>query len=268
MNYICFTNNQIIAKAFDYLSSIDTIFVDLEIIGKEIRQGHTNSLISRHSLEDIIKLRNVISNKALGVRINPINENSRIEIENCIDRGADVLMLPMFDSELEINKILEIVNNRCEIDLLIETPKSLYSCKDFDYSDIRKIHFGLNDLSLAFKFRHIFYCYFNNILEQPTSYLFSKNISFGLGGVGAIGSMPIAPKYILAANILYKSNRLILSRSFLNQIDTTTQDSANVSAMNNLECLNSIYNELKTLSSFEINSICDQFLYLLNKNFN
>ena len=47
----------IIANSLDRQESVDTIFVDLEIIGKEKRQGHTSSLISRHTKEDISNMK-------------------------------------------------------------------------------------------------------------------------------------------------------------------------------------------------------------------
>ena len=129
MKFFFFSNKIEHAIGLDQIDDIDTIFIDLEIIGKEKRQAGTNSLISKHSIDDIPKIKNCIENTSLGVRINPINPYSEEEIEECIKRGADILMLPMFNNESEVAKCLGYINNRCKLDLLFETPESLLKIK-------------------------------------------------------------------------------------------------------------------------------------------
>src|SRR5690554_916178 len=63
-------------------SGIDWIFVDLEIKGKEARQGHLDTVISKHSLSDIKPIKNVLTKSKLLVRVNPIDETSKVEIDN------------------------------------------------------------------------------------------------------------------------------------------------------------------------------------------
>jgi hypothetical protein len=61
-------------------SGVDRIFIDLEINGKQERQGHLDTVISSHSLEDIIKVKKILKNSELLVRVNPIYQNSAYEI--------------------------------------------------------------------------------------------------------------------------------------------------------------------------------------------
>jgi citrate lyase beta subunit len=82
----------------------DRIFVDLEILGKVKRQGHLNTVISRHSPEDISLLRPLLPRGALLVRLNPVNPNTEIEVDDAIQRGAEVLMLPMFRGAEEVRR--------------------------------------------------------------------------------------------------------------------------------------------------------------------
>ena len=56
------TNNPQVAGIIDGYG-VDRVFLDLEIIGKEKRQGHLDTVISRHSIDDVKKLKAVI-NKA------------------------------------------------------------------------------------------------------------------------------------------------------------------------------------------------------------
>ena len=91
--YILFSNDTRLIPAIDSTGSVDTHFIDLEILGKEERQGHTNSLISRHTFDDVAIFRQKLQNTSLGVRLNPINSESLREVQKCIDIGVDVLML-------------------------------------------------------------------------------------------------------------------------------------------------------------------------------
>ena len=44
---------------------IDFIFIDLEINGKKERQGHVDTFISTHNIEDVKKIKEVLNNAYL-----------------------------------------------------------------------------------------------------------------------------------------------------------------------------------------------------------
>ena len=69
---------------------VDRVFIDLELLNKEKRQGHLNTVISRHTMEDISEVRRVIDTSELLVRVDPIHEGSKLQIDEVIARGADV----------------------------------------------------------------------------------------------------------------------------------------------------------------------------------
>ena len=102
-------------------AGIDRIMVDLEVVGKYERQGHLDTVISNHSLEDVECIRSVLSTSKLMVRINPINNQSKIEIDGVIKRGANIVMLPMFKTSLEVETFVQLVNGRAKVCLLLET---------------------------------------------------------------------------------------------------------------------------------------------------
>ena len=214
MQSFIFSNNPSVALFADSHSDIHTLFIDLEILGKEDRQRNTNSLISYHTLSDISLIRNTLHNTSLGVRVNPLNPSSAAEVEACLDRGADVLMLPMFTSVDDVNLFVEIVGGRCEIDLLFETPLSLASIQEYPFEYIRSIHFGINDLSLALNEIHMFSVYFNIHFREACSFLASKRYSFGIGGIGSVNARPYSPTMIIASSLLLGSSCFILSRNF------------------------------------------------------
>ena len=69
------TNNPQIAEIAQ-TAGVDRIWVDMEYIGKEERQGGLDTVKSRHTIADIRKLRPVVTKSELLVRINPIHEKT------------------------------------------------------------------------------------------------------------------------------------------------------------------------------------------------
>ena len=245
MRYFSFTNNKIITKALDESEEVDSIFIDLEILGKESRQANTNSLISKHNFKDLEISRDIIQKSALGVRVNRLNSNSKNEINKCISKGVDVIMLPMFHNPKEVIEVLKFINNRCELDLLFETPESIDKIKYFPLDQIRFSHFGLNDLSIALKAKHMFEVFFNQNLIKATNYLNKKDYCFGVGGVGVVGSKPFDPELIFTMHQLLSSKRCILSRSFLSKIMDKDQKLANITSKFHLDALMSLWYKLE-----------------------
>ena len=95
------TNNVSVAKIAED-SGVDWIFIDLEINGKDQRQGHLDTVISRHSIEDVKRIAGVLSESDLLVRVNPIYEGSKDEIDRVISDGADLVMLQFFKAKKEV----------------------------------------------------------------------------------------------------------------------------------------------------------------------
>ena len=87
-------------------AGVDRIFVDLESVGKQLRQGGMNTVQSDHTLADIRALRPAVKRAELLVRVNPIYDWSREEIDTAIDAGADTLMLPYFQAAAQAEKFL------------------------------------------------------------------------------------------------------------------------------------------------------------------
>lgn len=83
-------------------AGVDRIFIDMEYIGKSDRQGGMDTVQSFHTIEDIKKVASAISTAELLVRVNPIHDatddyiSSKDEIDQAIQNGAKILMLPYF----------------------------------------------------------------------------------------------------------------------------------------------------------------------------
>ncbi|WP_197082347.1 aldolase/citrate lyase family protein [Rossellomorea marisflavi] len=208
------TNNKNIAKLAED-NGVDWIFIDLEIIGKVERQGHLDTVISRHRIEDIKKVRGILNKSELLVRINPIHEGSKLEINNVIEAGADILMLPFFKTKSEVELFVKYINGRAKVCLLWETREavenidSILSVKEIDY-----IHIGLNDLHLSYNLNFMFELLSNGTVDALCKKFEEKEIVFGFGGLAQIGQGTLPAEIIISEHYRLGSNLAILSRSF------------------------------------------------------
>ena len=98
----------------------------------------------------------------------------------------------------------------------------------------------------------MFKCLFSKELEKATNKAFRRGIDFGIGGIGAMGSKPYSPELILSKIIKMKSSRVILSRSFLREIDLQNLLLAKKSAQIKINELINLQNSLIKLDESEI----------------
>lgn len=205
------------------LAGVDRVMVDLEINGKEKRQRNLDTVISRHSFQDIDPIRNALNMCGRGelmVRINPLNTESRSEIDEVISRGADRIMLPMFTHPDEVSLCLDYISGRVPLTLLLETAAALFRLprillvRGFD-----DIHIGLNDLHLDMGLDFMFELFSSGLLDKAALMIRDSGIVFGVGGVGCLGSGLLPAELILASHLRLGSQRVILSRTFGKTID-------------------------------------------------
>lgn len=196
---------------------VDRIFIDLEIVGKEERQADMNTVISRHSVEDITKIKAVLKNAELLVRVNPIYAASEGEINECIKRGADILMLPYFKSGDEVSKFIKYVDGRVKTCILVETAEAVEHLDDIlDIPGIDMVHIGLNDLHLSYGLDFMFELLSNGVVEKIGKKIKAKGIPYGFGGIARIGKGMLPAEHVIAEHYRLGSEMAILSRSFCN----------------------------------------------------
>ena len=123
------TNNADVATIAEN-AGVDRIFVDMEYIGKSLRQGGMDTVQSRHTLADVERMRATVQKAELLVRCNPIHEktadytSSAEEIEGIIARGADVIMLPYFKTPEQVEQFVRMVDARAKTLPLMETAEA------------------------------------------------------------------------------------------------------------------------------------------------
>lgn len=214
LDFMFITNNPNVAKAAQDCG-VKRVWVDLETLGKEERQKGMNTVKSKHDLQDISVLREVLTSSDLLVRVNPINPDSEKEINEVIERGADMIMLPMFKTLDEVNKFLDYVNGRIKTTLLFETKESYEHQEEIlKQGGFDEAHIGLNDMHLSYGLTFMFELLPNGLVETMCKKFKEYGIPYGFGGIAKIGEGLLPAERIIAEHYRLGSTRAILSRSF------------------------------------------------------
>jgi 2-keto-3-deoxy-L-rhamnonate aldolase RhmA len=202
-------------------SGVDWIFVDLELKGKSERQKGRNTVISAHNFNDISNIRAVLTSSKLLVRINPMGEWSKSEIDEVINRGADLIMLPFFAIREEVETFVRYVGGRAKTIILLETLEGISNLDEIlNVEGINYLHIGLNDIHIAKKSSFMFESLSNGLVESILQSVRRTNISYGFGGVANLeADLRPSAKSLLAEHYRLGSSMVILSRSFLASSD-------------------------------------------------
>jgi 2-keto-3-deoxy-L-rhamnonate aldolase RhmA len=190
--------------------------VDIEILGKVERQGHKDTIISDHSLNDIIALKNLNLEAEIICRINPFHNGTFDEIDTAIRNGADVIMIPMITSMEDYQSMVDRIHDRAKVLPLIETPYSFFKLSEIlNYSKLTQIHFGLNDLCISLGMKNLFEVLLSETFQDTVSNLITTGLTKGIGGIGDPQiSQKVSPLALLNRYMECGSNSVILSRSF------------------------------------------------------
>ena len=213
--FMMITNNPV--EASDLVKAgVDRLFVDLELTGKELRQGHLDTVISHHSIKDVEALSAVKRSAELLVRINPLDENSKTEIDEVIQAGADIVMLPMFRGQAQIDEVVRIIDGRALFCPLIETLDACeWFCSDNAHLiGVDEVYFGLNDLHLELDLRFMFASLLDSRVASAIARAQEIGIPFGFGGIAPVDAGQLDGSNVAALHLELGSQRVILSRMF------------------------------------------------------
>jgi 2-keto-3-deoxy-L-rhamnonate aldolase RhmA len=239
-------------KIYD-IAKVDRIFIDLEILGKQERQGHLDTVISNHKISDIESAKKVVKNAKILTRINPINNNTKEEINNVITAGTDIIMLPMFKCVEDVSYFLECVDDRVKTCLLLETAEALCRIDNIlELKGIDEIHIGLNDLHLALGLDFLFELLTNGIVEYLAKKIKDKNIPFGIGGVALMDEGKFNGKVIIKEHVRLGSSMVILSRTFKKMLENNSEQLKNE--------ISKIHKEIKIAEQETIQNLLDNNL--------
>lgn len=213
MTFLMIVDDAEIAR-YVHRNGVSRLFVDLEYMGKDLRQKHLDSWKSRQEPRDVSRIREAVPDGHLLVRVNPLHDGSANEIEDVLARGADSVMLPMFRTVDDLSRFLDMVGGHAEAVPLVETADALRAVPEIaDRLSLTRLHFGLNDLHLDMKLDFMFEPLAKGMLEDAAAALRSNGIAFGIGGVARAGEGIVSPENLLGEHVRLGSDAAILSRT-------------------------------------------------------
>ena len=199
-------------------AGVDWIFVDMEFIGKDRRQGGLDTVQNHHTVEDVRNIKSAVKKAKVLVRVNPIHDtlpyyfSSEDEINATIAAGADIIML-------------KIVDGRAKTCLLVETPEAALLIDEIlELKGIDMIHLGLNDLHLALGMKFMFELLADGTVDRLSAKIKAKGIPFGFGGIATLTGGAVPGSMILKEHVRLGSSMVIVSRSFCNTDIITDKD--------------------------------------------
>ena len=216
------TNKPTIAQIAEE-AGVDWIFLDMEFIGKDARQGGLETVQNHHTVDDVLAIRKAVTNAKVLVRVNPIHEaidgypSSKDEINAVINAGADIVMLPYFKTVKEVRQFVNYVDNRADTCLLLETAEAAILIDEIlKIPGIDMIHIGLNDLHLELGMKFMFQLLTDGVVEQLGNKIKEKGIPFGFGGIARLDTGMLPGADVLKEHVRLGSSMVIVSRSFCN----------------------------------------------------
>ena len=216
------TNNPVTATIAQS-AGVDRIWIDMEYIGKAKRQDGMDTVMNHHTIDDIKRLRPLVTTSELMVRVNPIHDSSaeytssEQEIEDAISAGADIIMLPMFRSKSEVERFVEYVHGRAKALLLLETAEAAEHIDEIlTVPGVDEIHIGLNDLHLAYGKKFMFELLCDGTVDRLCRKIADAGIRYGFGGIARLGYGLLPAENVIVEHYRLGSTMAILSRSFCN----------------------------------------------------
>ena len=149
------------------------------------------------------------------VRVNPLHEGTDDEVAQVIAQGADLLMLPMFQSPADLSVFSAIVGGRLPIVPLLETAGALATLDQWiDTPGLYEVFVGLNDLHLSLGCRFMFEPLADGLLEPVARATATRGLRLGFGGIARLDEGLLPGRDVLAEHLRLGSRSVILSRTF------------------------------------------------------
>ena len=214
------TNKPAVAKIAEQ-AGVDWIFLDMEFIGKDARQGGLDTVQNHHTVKDVAIIKAAVKKAKVLVRVNPIHEalpdypSSKDEIDATIKAGADIVMLPFFKTVEEVKQFINYVDGRAKTLLLMETVEAANHVDEIlEVPGIDMIHLGLNDMHLELSMMFMFELLANGTVEKLGKKIEAKGIPFGFGGIATLDGGALPGSMVLKEHVRLGSSMVIVSRSF------------------------------------------------------
>ncbi len=197
------------------------IVIDWERRGKEERQAGFDTLVAQDSPEDLERMRRGVSAPVI-CRLDQMGPESAAQIELAMELGADELLLPMIRHPAEVERALELADDRCGVGFMLETIDALACADALASLPVSRVYVGLNDLAIERGSQSLFTALVDGTVEFVRESF--SNIPFGFSGPGvpdpeARSDLPVPPALLLGELARMRADFTTLRRAFWRYVE-------------------------------------------------
>lgn len=195
---------------------VDGYVIDWESKNKSQRQVGYDTEINLHRAEDLRTLRDH-TDLPIICRINGPGLYSKQEVEEAIEAGATDLLLPMVREVKEVKALLDLVGDRCQIAIMVETQQAVLQAALLAALPLSKVYVGLNDLCIDRKAKNLFEPMLDGTISQLRD-TFHQPLGYA-GLTHAAGGAPIPCRLLLGHMIDHGCDFTFLRRSYYRDLE-------------------------------------------------
>jgi hypothetical protein len=197
-----------------HAAGITTVVVDWENTGKEERQRERDTQVNRQTIDDLARVRAATAARIV-CRIDR-SDATTAEIEAALDGGADEILVPMVRSAAEVERILEHVDGRAAVGILVETAAAVAASAELASLPLARAYVGLNDLAIDRRSPSIFAPLLDGTIERLRAQF---ECPFGFAGLTLPDrGSPIPCRLLVAEMARLDCGFGVLRRSFLRDV--------------------------------------------------
>lgn len=195
---------------------VDGLIIDLETKGKAERQTGFDTEINAHTLVDLEEVKTLADAHIL-CRINGPGPDTRQEIRDVLNAGADEIIVPMIRHLDEAHAVVEAISGAAGITLMVETVEALGFIPELCALPIDRIYVGMNDLQISRGSETLFDPLIDGSIDRIRTDV--RGVQFGFGGLTLRGhGDPVPVHYLVSELARMQANFTFLRRSFYRDV--------------------------------------------------
>lgn len=222
MDYLLFTHDADYARAAA-TAGMAAIIVDWEWRGKPGRQAGHDTEINRGGVDDLIAIRAAVDCGVI-CRVNNHPACLHEDVSLAVQHGADEILLPMFRRIEEVEALLDVLDGRARLGVLVETVDAMQLGRDLEHLPISRVYVGLHDYRIDTGNHDLFLPLVDGTLDRFRE---TYRGAFGFAGITRPdGGQPIPQTLLLAAMLRLDCSFGVARRGFRASVPAQTMQQA------------------------------------------
>ena len=189
-------------------SKISYLILDFEQREKSERQAGFDTQINQHTLADLARVKREIDLPII-CRCDGVSADTPQQLEQILAYEPDEILVPMVQTLDEVDQVLNIVQGRCGVGVMIETVEAMTIMNTLNTYPLTRVYIGLNDLWISRQTAHLFVSLADGTIDKIRAAF--TNIPLGFGGL----TLPEQGSPLRCYHLIYEMQRLGCSFSFL-----------------------------------------------------